>query len=129
MAPTLQTIRENIKKELAGHYPDREIETFAGILLSHRLAVGRHEIGLLRDRDLDPADADWIMGAIRKLKQSCPVQYLTGEVEFFGLKLKVGPQVMIPRPETEELVQWILEDLGRGAGQTQEGRRNSLICW
>jgi release factor glutamine methyltransferase len=116
MAPTLQTIRENIKKELAGHYPDGEIDVLTGILISHRLDIRSHEIGLRRKEILGPADADWFAGAIDRLKMSYPVQYLTGETEFFGLKLKVGPQVLIPRPETEELVQWILEDRERGTG-------------
>ena len=61
-----------------------------------------------------------------RLKQFEPIQYILGETEFFGLKLKVNPDVLIPRPETEELVQWICEtswppksvilDVGTGSG-------------
>ncbi len=59
---------------------------------------------------LMPPDQEWFREAIRKLREMMPVQYITGETEFFGLKLKLTPAVLIPRPETEELVQWVLED-------------------
>jgi release factor glutamine methyltransferase len=114
MASTLQNIRENIKKELAGHYPDREIESLSEILFSHRLDIKGHEIGLRRKEILKPGDAAWFSEAIGRLKMSVPIQHITGETEFFGLKLKAGPEALIPRPETEELVQWILEDLEAG---------------
>jgi len=65
--------------------------------------------------------------AINRLKAGEPVQYVTGIADFYGLQLKVTPAVLIPRPETEELVEWILEenagdvqfnvlDLGTGSG-------------
>ncbi|MFT7121807.1 MAG: release factor glutamine methyltransferase [Neolewinella sp.] len=64
---------------------------------------------------------------INRLKAGEPVQYVTGIADFYGLQLKVNPSVLIPRPETEELVEWILEshpgdmplnllDIGTGSG-------------
>jgi release factor glutamine methyltransferase len=57
-----------------------------------------------------PQDIEWFSHAISQLKKQTPVQHITGETGFFELTLKAGPEAMIPRPETEELVQWILED-------------------
>ena len=126
LSRTIQTIRENIKKELTAQYPGREIEAICDILISNRLHLKKHEIGLKRNEVLPQADQEWFSRAIRNLKEGCPVQYITGQAEFFGLVLYVTPDVLIPRPETEELVQWIIEqntvqdpvilDIGTGSG-------------
>jgi release factor glutamine methyltransferase len=107
---TVKTLRENIKKDLRGQYPDREINAITDILFRERLQFERHEAGLNRNRILDPGDRQWFEKAIRKLKSGHPVQHLTGHADFYGLKLVVSPEVLIPRPETEELVHWIIED-------------------
>jgi release factor glutamine methyltransferase len=109
-ASTIQTIRENIKKEVAGLYPDREIDSIIEVLCQHRLDLRRHEIGLRKHEILMPPDLEWFKTAISKLREMVPVQYITGETEFFELHLKVGPAALIPRQETEELVKWIIDD-------------------
>jgi release factor glutamine methyltransferase len=124
--PTIQTIRENIKKELNEQYPDREIDAITYILFGTRLHLKKHEIGLKRNEILAQTDQEWFDRAIRKLKAGYPVQYITGQAEFYGLVLDVTPDVLIPRPETEELVRWIIEgilhprpviiDIGTGSG-------------
>ena len=107
---TIKTIRENIKKELATLYPEREIDSLCEVLCLHRLDLKRHEIGLRKHEILMPPDLEWFKSAIVKLREMVPVQYITGETEFFDLQLKVSPAALIPRPETEELVKWIIDD-------------------
>jgi len=116
---TIQTIRENIKKELAALYPEREIDSLMEVLCQHRLDLKRHEIGMRKHEILMPPDLEWFKTAIAKLREMVPVQYITGETEFFDLRLKVGPAALIPRPETEELVKWIIDD--------HEGERFRMI--
>ena len=68
-----------------------------------------------------------LLKALESLKKQMPLQYIIGEMDFFKYKLKVSPSVFIPRPETEELVEWVLEsyednkpytllDIGTGSG-------------
>jgi release factor glutamine methyltransferase len=123
---TIQSIRENIKKELREQYPDSEINAIANVLFMSRLHLEKHQIGLNRHETLSPADREWFDRALRYLKDGHPVQYVTGQAEFYGLVLDVTPDVLIPRPETEELVQWIIDgltarapvimDIGTGSG-------------
>lgn len=108
---TIQIIRENIKKELKGHYPDREIDAICDILFVTRLHLKKHEVGLIRNEILNQTDQEWFDRVLRKLIAGYPVQYITGQTEFDGLVLDVTPDVLIPRPETEELVRWIIEDI------------------
>jgi len=103
---TIKTIREIIKKELAALYPDREIDSIINILCLHRLDLKRHELGMRKHEILMPPDTEWFKNAISKLKDNIPVQYITGNTEFYGLHLKVSPAALIPRQETEELVRW-----------------------
>jgi len=59
----------------------------------------------------------------QKLKTGMPIQYVLNETEFFGLKFEVNPSVLIPRPETEELVAWVLEGKGSLSGDKRSGKR------
>ncbi|MBB4078640.1 release factor glutamine methyltransferase [Lewinella aquimaris] len=61
-------------------------------------------------RELTTEEAELAQEALLKLQAGTPVQYVTGIADFYGLQLRVSPAVLIPRPETEELVEWILTD-------------------
>lgn len=88
----------------------------------------------LRDYEADEAKMELFSKSLVSYKQGVPIQYITGETEFMGLKLRVNPSVLIPRPETEILVEKVLElmkedgfitphilDLGTGSGAIAVG--------
>ena len=122
----IQSLRENIKKELHGLYPEREIMSLFEILVDYRLGLKGHEIGLNRLLELDNKDVEWFREAISRMSDFYPVQYITGTTEFLGIPIIIKPGVLIPRPETEELVEWIrienhfknprILDIGTGSG-------------
>jgi release factor glutamine methyltransferase len=87
----------------------------AEVLLAHLL--GCDPVALLThpERLLSPVEADQFESLLRRRLASEPMQYITGKQEFFGLLLEVSPDVLIPRPETEHLVEAALERFGREA--------------
>jgi len=60
--------------------------------------------------EVSAEDVVFFDSAIQKLKSEQPIQYILGETEFYGLQFKVNENTLIPRPETEELVDWIIKD-------------------
>ncbi|MEE8195021.1 MAG: peptide chain release factor N(5)-glutamine methyltransferase [Candidatus Bipolaricaulota bacterium] len=99
----------------------------AEILLAHSLNVDRLYLYLAPDKPLTLAERERFKEVIRKRRDGVPLQLLTGEVSFFGLRFRVREEALIPRPETEELVEKALSlapknrdirclDLGTGTG-------------
>lgn len=84
----------------------------AEILISHVLGLSRVDLYLDFYRTLTPQEHQAVEELIRKRGQRYPLQYLTGEVAFRGLILRIEPGVFIPRPETELLVECAVEVLG-----------------
>ena len=84
----------------------------AQLLLLHSMGKSHTERGWLLAHDLDglPAstEAAFLALAQRRVANE-PLAYLTGQIEFFGLTLTVDPRVLVPRPDTETLVEWALE--------------------
>lgn len=97
--------------QLKGEYPSEEINSFFNLLTEAFLGMSRLDLALDRNKRLNPSEEMKFREAIHRLLDHEPVQYIIGETEFFGLKFRVNKNVLIPRPETEELVQWVLDDL------------------
>jgi release factor glutamine methyltransferase len=122
----MQTTIQYIKKELAELYPKNEISGFIRIIFEFVCGWNYTELILQKDKKLGVAQLQQMEEIVQRLKRFEPIQYILGETEFFGLTLKVNPGVLIPRPETEELVKWITEtvwpskstilDVGTGSG-------------
>jgi len=91
-------------------YPSKEIGSFSRLLLRKLANMSSVQIYSDKDRNF-PADTfEKLVSAIDRLACKEPIQYILGETEFCGLNFQVGPGVLIPRPETEELVELIVTD-------------------
>lgn len=106
----LKEFRSKFTNELQGEFPKEEIQSFFNILTESFLKMSRLDVALDPEKKLSETQLDQFGDALLRLKKHEPIQYITGETQFFGLNFKVNKSVLIPRPETEDLVLWILDD-------------------
>ncbi len=100
------------RKELESLYSKEEIETFLFFSFNEYFGFSRSDLALKKEIRLSESELLKFFRVIRKLRQHVPIQYILGNTEFYGLKLNVNEHVLIPRPETEELVEWVITDCG-----------------
>lgn len=106
--PAIHQIISGIRRQLSAYYPDTETESFIRILFRHYCRMSPTDIYLQGNRELTGTDSHRLDTAVNELKKYRPIQYILGETEFYGLRFKVTPDVLIPRPETEELADWVI---------------------
>jgi len=112
--PRLKDLRKRIKFDLIPLYSESEAAALATHLVTFFFRLKPYELALHEDLICQPVLLRKINQAVQRLKKNEPVQYILGETEFCGLRLEVNPSVLIPRPETEELVHRILLEVGIG---------------
>lgn len=97
---------------LRDEFPSQEIQSLQKIIFEKKLGLPLHKIYLNPSVIINPQDADIIIDIVSQLKLQKPIQYILGEADFFGLIFTVTPDVLIPRQETEELVDWVIKSTG-----------------
>ncbi len=108
---TIKNLKNIFKKELSNLYPIQEIDNFFYLLTESFLNLNRIDLALDPNLEIIFATEQKYHSALAKLKKEIPIQYILGTTEFYGLNFKVNANVLIPRPETEELVSWIIEEV------------------
>lgn len=106
----LKLLRTYFNNALLGYYPDTEIQSFFQMLSEQILKMKRIDVSQNLYSVVPGKKYEKFQKAIDRLKKYEPIQYILGDTEFYGLVFKVTPSVLIPRPETEELVSWIIDD-------------------
>ncbi|TDW95757.1 peptide chain release factor N(5)-glutamine methyltransferase [Dinghuibacter silviterrae] len=106
---------EYLTRSLLAVYDPREAASVADLVLESRLGLRRMDRILRKTDPLAPGQAAQLEADLAQLLRQRPVQYVLGEAWFDGLLFHVNEDVLIPRPETEELVHWIVEDARSGA--------------
>ncbi|MBR1627177.1 MAG: hypothetical protein IJ681_08550, partial [Bacteroidales bacterium] len=106
----IEDIITYINNELKNKYPYNEIKAFVNILFKEYTGMNSaHLLAFGRDTINESSLLNLVL-ATEKLKKYVPVQYILGHTDFCGLDIKLTPDVLIPRPETEELTQMIIEE-------------------
>lgn len=93
-------------------YPPQEAAAMAKSLLMHITGLSPGEMVLEKKRRLTESEMNFLQRAIKRLKRHEPLQYITGSAFFHGFEFRVAPGVLIPRPETEELLEWVVSEYG-----------------
>ena len=112
---------------LAELYPQGEASALARMVFEERFGMSQTDLLLGKDSNLSANDRAELHNIVARMLKNEPIQYVLGETEFCGLRIAVGPGVLIPRPETEELAEWITSqhteprpqrvlDIGTGSG-------------
>jgi len=122
MGFNIQTIRD-IKvwfiRELKDFYPESEINAFINIILKNVLGLSKMNAFTCPETRLTNSQSREIMDICRQLRTGKPLQYILGETCFYNLTIKTNSHTLIPRPETEELVDHIIKE--------NKGFRGSII--
>lgn len=117
---------QSIVQQLIDCYDEREAGNMASLLLAHFYGLDRMALVLNQNFDLNAEVEMQLSQAVAELKRYRPIQHIVGTVEFYGCELAADHRALIPRPETEELVDWIIAenivdrptivDIGTGTG-------------
>lgn len=126
MSYTLQHTSNWVKEQLKSIYPSRETEQFLFLIYEKLFQLSRIQVMANPDTKISNSDYNQMVVITNRLRNHEPIQYILGETEFYELTFEVNSAVLIPRPETEELVDWIIKenkntkanilDIGTGSG-------------
>lgn len=109
--PTLQHQLQQLQNALVSIYPHTEARALALWTLEYATSYSRVQLLSCLNEQPTNQQQQTINDISEQLLQHKPIQYIIGEAPFFGLTLNVSPDVLIPRPETEELVDWIQQTI------------------
>jgi len=125
---TIQDVFTLFKQSLGNVYDANEIEAVTLLVVNEISGLSKAQIKAFPEKEIIVEQAEKLDEILSRLKTGEPVQYILGYTEFYGLPFKVNPSVLIPRSETEELVEWVLNsvegkyskasilDIGTGSG-------------
>jgi release factor glutamine methyltransferase len=111
----LKDIQQTFHQTLDAIYGADEVNSFFYLLIEAFCGFSRMKLALEPGKTITKVEEDAIRDALQRLKEEEPIQYILGETEFYGLPFKVNENTLIPRPETEELVDFIINDVTSSA--------------
>ncbi|MEQ9297641.1 MAG: peptide chain release factor N(5)-glutamine methyltransferase [Cyclobacteriaceae bacterium] len=127
MKTTAKSILKEVIESLHETYDEDESSAIGRVIMEDVIGVPAYQLPLNPKVELSDNEETILLNAVARLKNHEPVQYVTGKCHFYGRVFKVNPSVLIPRPETEELVGLVIDrhkdqddlrvvDIGTGSG-------------
>ena len=122
----IDELSSGFKRELKEQYSLPELQNFLYLIFQNLMELSKTDIHINPGKEIPDHFMIKINEIINELKEYKPIQYILGETEFYGCDIRIDQNTLIPRPETEELVRWILDetdgdrckiiDIGTGSG-------------
>jgi len=109
----LYEAEQKIKKELQEIYEEKEAGNISSLAMEYITGLSKTQRVSRKEDALLSNQVDQLQQCLNRLKNHEPIQYIMNKAWFFGMELYVDQSVLIPRPETEELVKWVLDDVQR----------------
>ncbi len=107
----LREIKNIFHKELDALYPKEEVNSFFYLLIGHYFNLERFVLAMQPNYIISKEEEQPMFEALAKLKLHKPIQHIIGSAYFMGMDFIVNENTLIPRPETEELVRWVIEEV------------------
>ena len=117
----MKTVKEAydvLKAGLTPVYGAPEAEALSTLVLTEVTGLSNASLKAFTDTELNVVQSERLLTLLAELKSGKPVQYILGHTEFYGLTFEVNSSVLIPRPETEEMVAWILQTMAKDSHNT-----------
>ena len=135
----ISTLKEFALQRVGEVYEAREARNVVNELFRHYLNLSAADLVVKANDTVSESQMLLIYKAVNRIANKEPLQYVLGKAYFFGMDLNVSPAVLIPRPETEELVRWILDeikpndysvlDIGTGSGAIALALKKAQPNW
>lgn len=106
---SVQAVKAYFKERLENQFSESEMKAMLKVAICERLKLSSADYLLCDSNLLSESDLLYFRSIVKRLQNNEPFQYIVGQTEFYGLELKCDARALIPRPETEELVEWVME--------------------
>ncbi|HZY38603.1 MAG TPA: peptide chain release factor N(5)-glutamine methyltransferase [Mucilaginibacter sp.] len=113
---TVKNVFSTWHEALKRLYDVNEAEAITLLAVSEITGLSKAKIKAFPEEKIAAEQSAWLSDILSQLKTGKPIQYILGKTEFYGLPFKVNPSVLIPRPETEELVEWVIASVAPQQG-------------